>query len=97
MENHQFKLIDSTYGIADAHEVLLSLVCDKIRFLKQKIFSIEECFGSDTRALKKRVKELEEQQDFLRQQFRSHQDEDYEIEISCEVQMKVHKKEGVTA
>ncbi len=97
MKSHQFRLIDSTYGIEDAREVLLSLVCDKIRFLKQKIFSLEERFGSDTTALKKRVAELEAEQDFLRNHFSSLQGEEAEIEISCEVRMNIHHNESLDA
>jgi len=58
MKNHEFRLIDSTYGAAAAREVLISLLNDKIKFINGQIFSQQERFGSDNLHLQKRVTEL---------------------------------------
>ena len=90
MKNHQIKLIDSTYPVRDARDVLFSLINDKIEFLNQKIFSLQERFGSDTGHLEKRVKELRmELQQLL--DLLNTMEEDQLIEIHCEVDMKIKK------
>jgi hypothetical protein len=94
MKNHQIKLIDSTYPVHDARDVLFSLINDKIEFLNQKIFSLQERFGSDTSHLEKRVKslraELQQLLDLL-----NTMNEDQLIDIHCEVDMKIRKPETV--
>lgn len=56
--HHHIKLIDSTYTAEEACEVLLSLLNDKIKFLKIKAHSIEERYSGDTTHLEQRIKEL---------------------------------------
>ncbi len=92
MQNHKFKLIDNTYPLEDAKEILISLLCDKIRFINQKIFSIEERFGTDTKHLKARVQELKEEKTRLKQSFKNLKNDDCEIEICCDVQLTVHEQ-----
>lgn len=59
MENAQnFKLLDGVFNPEKAREVLFNLVNSKIRFHQSEIISIEERFGSDTTHSRKRVEEL---------------------------------------
>lgn len=93
MQNYQFRLIDSNYGAQEANEVLTSLIQDKIRFLNQKCFSLEERFGSDTAHLKKRIKELQAEKRTLDLILEEFDRDEAEFQISCTVQMVVRVPE----
>lgn len=95
MKNHQLTLIDSTYNVNDAKEVLQSLLSDKIRFLNRKIFSLQERFGSDTEHQENRVRELRKELDQLRAFLDPFNDDGYEVEIDCLVDLKIRKTETV--
>lgn len=95
MKTHQIKLIDSTYGEDDAFEVLTSLIEDKIRFLNQKIFSLEERFGSDTTHMKKRIEELRQEKRDLTLLFEECQGENVDFEIGCTLTIQITKAEFV--
>jgi len=94
MNNHQLKLIDSTYSAKDAKEVLLSLINDKIRFLSQKIVSIEERFGGDTSHLEKRVQQLTQERSQLITLFEHHENEDHLVEVDCNVHFSIKQMQS---
>lgn len=89
MKNHEFKLIDSTYGVENAKEVLLSLINDKIKFLNRKIFSDQERFGNDTDRLEKRVAYLKEERIKLEEILNAFENEDCQVDIKCNVDLKI--------
>lgn len=89
MENHQIKLIDSTYAVSDAQEVLIALLNDKIKFLNQQIFSITERFGSNTAHLKHRVEELAAEREKLLITLNKFKEGDYLVEIEGIIDIKV--------
>lgn len=95
MKDHQLKLIDSTYNASDAREVVQSLLTDKIRFLNQKIFSLQERFGSNTDHQEKRVRELREELAQLRTLLEPYDDNEFEVEVKCVVNLKIRKTETV--
>jgi hypothetical protein len=97
MKNHQLKLIDSTYSVDEAKEVVQSLLNDKIKFLNQRIFSLQERFGSDTSAQEKRVRELKAELRQLIETLRPFENEDFQVEIDCLVKMKIKKLETFSA
>lgn len=90
MKNHQFNLIDSTYGVEDAKEVLASLITDKINFLNKKIFSEQVRFGSDTQHKENRVQILKMEQEQLLETLNALED-GARIGISCKVNMKIEE------
>lgn len=93
MKNHQVHLIKNTYSVEDARDVLFSLFMDKIKFLDQKIFSLQERFGSDTTHLENRVKELRKDLGNLLVTLKSFENEDHLVEIDCKVELKIKEME----
>ena len=91
MKNYQFNLIDSTYPVADAREVLSSLISDKIKFLTQKIFSLEERFSTDCTHLKERCQELKAEKKRLCELLDAFEDESFLVEIDCQVALNIKK------
>lgn len=57
---HQFKLIDSSYTVSEAREILLAIINSKIQFHQLKTFSHDIRFGRPDEHSEKRIKELEE-------------------------------------
>ena len=55
MENEKFQLIDGTYVPEDAHEMLLTLLSDKIKFHSLHIHSTKERFNGDTKHSEQRM------------------------------------------
>lgn len=89
--HHQFKIINSTYKGAEAQEVLLSLLNDKIRFLEHQIFGREVRFGEDMEHLKRRVKELCAAKLEVREVIERAKVSGDLLEISCDVHIQLKK------
>lgn len=90
MKKHQVKLIDNIYPLADARELVLSLINDKIKFLSVKILSMQE-HGKDSSYLQQRVDELEQERKALNALLCEQSEESCTVEISCQVQMKINE------
>lgn len=56
---NNLKLIDGTFSISDARALLLSLIDDKVRYHKHRIFSHEERFGTTDQHSEQRIIELQ--------------------------------------
>jgi hypothetical protein len=97
MENHQIKLIDNTYSKSEAKDLLSALINDKIRFLKQKVFSIQERTGGDTSYYEKRIAELQDEKVQLVKKFKEMEHEDFSVEIDCHAYLKIKQGESVLA
>ncbi len=92
---HDFKLIDTTYKVKDAKEVLLSLLDDKIKFLGMQVFSLSERFGTDTIHLEKRMAALKKERENLIKLFSEQTNPENTVEIDCSVKLKIGTKEIV--
>ena len=97
MENHQIKLIDNTYSKNEAKDLLSALINDKIRFLKQKIFSIQERTGGDTSYHEKRIAELQHEKAQLVKKFKALENVEFNVEIDCHAYLKIKEEEKVFA
>lgn len=95
MKAHQIKLIDSTYTVEDANEMLTSLIRDKIKFLNIKTLSENLRFGSNLEHLEKRIQELKEEKNRLMELFNDPDLRDSEIEIECSINLKIKQPEIV--
>jgi hypothetical protein len=93
MKNHQIKLIDTTYSVDDAAEMLLSLIKDKIKFLNMKTFSEGLRFGSTADHLEKRIHELKEEVQVLSSLLNNPEYADSEVEIECFINLKIKQPE----
>jgi len=83
MEYHQFKLIDSTYDVDGAREVISSLVSHKINHIQKHILSVEERFGEDTSHFKKRIQKLQEEKRSLELFLENYEGENVMLDVSC--------------
>ncbi len=95
MENHLIKLIDSTYSVENATEMLLSLINDKIKYLNMKTFSDDLRFGSSAEHFKKRIHELKEEVHVLSSLLNNPELADSEVEIECSINLKIKQPELV--
>ena len=86
---HQFNLINSTYSVETAKEVLTSLINDKIRFLNVQILSAHERYGDNAAHLAKRVEELEQDRNRLIKTLSQAEQENAEIEINSSVNFTI--------
>ncbi len=93
MKKHQFNLIDNTYSVDEAKELLLALVNDKIKFLDMHMFSLNERFGTDTTHLVKRVKELKASRAELVDVLRKLENDQHSIDINCAVKLTINEVE----
>lgn len=57
-ENHTINLIENVFTPAEANEVLITMVRNKINFHNLEIFSLQERNGSNIEKSKKRLEEL---------------------------------------
>lgn len=94
-KQHTFKLIDNSYSVQDAKEVLTSLLSDKIRFLNVRILSMHEQNGADSTKLEKRVKQLEADRSRILELMNTLSDDSTMVEVFSEVKMNVVQKASI--
>lgn len=87
------KLIDSSYPLEHAKEVLSSLLNDKIKFLNHQIFSNEVRFGSDTAHLVQRVKDLQKEKESLHEMLCAVENGQCVVDINCDINISVKQVE----
>lgn len=88
MNKYQVNLIDNTYSMTDAQEVLLSLINDKIRFLNLKIFGIEERLGEDPTHTKERLVELKQEKEALTAWLKSLTMQHGHLVVDCKINIQ---------
>lgn len=93
MKSHQFKLIDSTYDVDGAREVLTTLISNKINFIKKHMLSIEERFGSDSSHFEKRIQKLREEKRSLELFLENYEGEEVSLDVSCTASLRVNVPE----
>lgn len=86
---NKFKLIDSSFTVQEAKQVLLSLVNNKIQFHSQRIFSNDERFGIDDKFSKNRIVELEEIRKELIDYFNTLGDMNQKMNLTSIVNMEI--------
>jgi hypothetical protein len=89
---NQFQLIDSTYDLHEARDVVLSLINYKIKFINLTIFNREERYGDDCIQLKNRLRELNVLKSKLTDYFLDLNGEDLSVIIDCPVNIRVEIK-----
>jgi hypothetical protein len=95
MKQYQIKLIDNTYSMEDARELLLALINDKIKFLNLKTLSLQERFGADTSKYEQRIAELREEKNQLLIKLKNIEKSHDLVEVDCHVHLKIHDSEHV--
>lgn len=92
MNAHHIKLIDNTYSIEESMEVLSTLIQDKINFLKQKNFSVEEKTGKSSPVMIKRASELKSELAELDRFLTQFEGEEIAVNIGCTIAVSVEFK-----
>lgn len=87
--NNSIKLIDGTYKVEDAGEILLSVLGDKIRFHNiNSLGSIEracdDSYNSDVR-----LKELNADRERVLELLKNNKSENKQIKINCKIEIEV--------
>lgn len=86
---HQYKLIDGTFTGENARHILLELIHNKIRYHQLQIFSIHERSNGDSAASEKRILELKQVAEDLKEILQQAEDHQQMVEISCPIQIKI--------
>ncbi len=92
MENHQLQLVDNTYNVEEAKEILFSLLNDKMKFLKLRLLNTMELYGSCSPDLESRLEHLKVEKELLYDIFKQYEGNDsIRLEVDCIVDIKVRK------
>lgn len=86
---NNFKLIDSSFTVDEAKQVLLTLLNNKIQFHSHRVFSNDERFGIDDKFSKNRIVELEEIRKELIDYFNTLGDTDQKINLTSVVNIEI--------
>lgn len=83
------KLIDGTYKVEDAGEILLSVLGDKIRFHNINSLGSNERACDDSYNSETRLKELSADRDRVLQLLKENKSDDKQIKINCKIEIEV--------
>jgi hypothetical protein len=82
-------LIDGTFSVSEANEVLMSLFSSKIQFHEMKIFSSRERFGIDDEHSVKRIPSLLESKSALAALIHESSKQPIKMRITSTVQVEI--------
>jgi hypothetical protein len=85
----QIKLIDGTYNVSEAADVLFSVISDKIRFHNIQMLSIRERFNGDTSHSEERLEELNAAKAQIAEILKIAQDAGATLEIHSSIDIKL--------
>lgn len=85
----QVSLLNGTFSIAEAREVLLTLIDDKIRFHSNRIFSQEERIGITPEDSVVRIKELRATRDEISAIINEYKDQNCEINVQSDINIEI--------
>lgn len=81
----KFKLIDGRFSTEEAKEILTSVFSEKINFHLMKNFSSQERFGKDDENAAKRIHQLKEELDRLKELLSNRNSADKTLTINSEI------------
>lgn len=85
------KLIEGTYDVQEAADILLSLIGDKIKFHQRKKLSIKERLGIDATESIERLKELNADRERILELIKDSEGKNLEFSISSSVKITVNE------
>ncbi|PAW94699.1 hypothetical protein CKK33_14825 [Mucilaginibacter sp. MD40] len=84
---NEFTLIDGTFSVSEANELLLTLFQNKLRFHRLKSFSHQEMWGIPDAKSEKRIQQLEQEIERISHFLKDKdQDEDFEIHANIKIE-----------
>tara|TARA_R110002049_G_scaffold7173_2_gene42565 strand:- start:6466 stop:6759 length:294 start_codon:yes stop_codon:yes gene_type:complete len=87
--NHQFKLIDGKFDNVDAGRLLIALVGNKIKYHNVESFRIQERHNGDVAHSEKRVRELTEVKEDLKELIAFAMENELDFKIDCSVNIEL--------
>ncbi len=90
METQNFKLVDSRYSPEQAKSVLLSIVQDKIRSIHQLCFGIEERESGDVSHFRRRVKELTQMREEIKDLMTYAEEHGFDVDIDANISITLN-------
>lgn len=91
-QENEFTLIDGTFTVTEASELLLTLFQNKLRFHRLKSFSHQEMWGTPDAKSEKRIQQLEQEIERI-SQFLKEQNQDGEFELHANIKIDyVHEE-----
>lgn len=83
MKNHQINLIDNSYPMSDARDLMVSLLDQKIKYLNLQQFIMNERYGMDSLDHKNQIEKFTREKERLTQTLKSLEKPDCKVEINC--------------
>ncbi|MEX0996890.1 MAG: hypothetical protein WDZ45_07565 [Flavobacteriaceae bacterium] len=94
MNVHKIRLIDNTYDLLIADELLKKFIAAKIAFIENRIKETDATHKGEINELKSRIKDLIAESRSLDLFFEEHDGENVEMEIGCTIVMSVKDNES---
>jgi hypothetical protein len=88
---HVIKLIDGNFHPKDAARVLMQLISDKINYHNVEMLSIYEHFNGDVSHSVKRINELSEAKESLRELLERAEQEGFDLVVESNINIKLVK------
>ncbi|MEO8416378.1 MAG: hypothetical protein ABI472_22135 [Ginsengibacter sp.] len=88
-KNYNFKLINGTFTVSDASNVLFDLISNKIHFHTMENFSSQERFGKDAAHSQRRIQDLKKVQGALKNFFDITEKKDVQLKIEGSVKITI--------
>ncbi len=85
----KYSLIDGTFNVADAKEVLLALIDNKIRYHQQRIFSHEERFGKPCQFSEERIIQLRQTRSEIVELLKQYEEQGKDLQIHSDIQIDI--------
>lgn len=88
----KFKLIDGRFSTEEAKEILTNVFSEKINFHLMKNFSSQERYGKDDENASKRIHQLKEELDRLKEFLSNEQTDSKTLTINSEINISISEK-----
>ncbi|MEJ1221178.1 hypothetical protein [Sediminicola sp. 1XM1-17] len=94
----QFKIVEGAFTPSETAEVLFTLINDKIKYHNLQITEITERFGGDTSHSERRIKELQESKEQIKELIIAARDNGQTINIhgTIVLDVNVHEENAAT-
>lgn len=94
METHNIRLIDNTYDLDIAKQLLEGFLAQKVAFIEDRIQETDPANQTELNQLKARITDLKAESRSLDLYFEEHDGENVEMEIGCTIVMSIKNMEN---
>jgi hypothetical protein len=93
MQTHHIKLIDDSYDLESAQQLLNGIIFQKMAFIKDRINEADSLDNNELNQLKLRLRDLNSECRSIDLLMEEHDGEHVEMEIGCTIVMSIKKIE----